>query len=55
MKLRLKTPYSDGTTHLVLTYGEFIEKLVALIPPPRSQLVRWGGVFALNSTYLPRK
>ncbi|MFW7379323.1 MAG: transposase [Oligoflexus sp.] len=34
VKLRLKNPYSDGTTHLLFTYGEFIEKLVALVPPP---------------------
>ncbi len=54
VRLRLKTPYSDGTTHLVLTYGEFIEKLVALIPPPRHHLVRWGGVFAPNSPYRKR-
>jgi hypothetical protein len=51
VKLRLKTPYSDGTTHLLFTYGEFIEKLVALVPPPRSHLVRWAGVFAPNSPY----
>ena len=25
---------------------EFIEKLVAITPAPRSHLVRWGGVFA---------
>jgi hypothetical protein len=49
VKLKLKTPYSDGTTHLLLTFSEFIEKLMALVPPPRSHLVRWGGVFAPNS------
>lgn len=49
--LRLKTPYSDGTSHLLFTFGEFIEKLVALIPPPRSHLVRWAGVLAPNSPY----
>ena len=37
-KLQLKTPWSDGTTHLLFTPGEFIEKLSALIPPPRSHL-----------------
>ena len=30
---------------------EFIEKLLALIPPPRSHLVRWGGVFAPHSPF----
>jgi len=49
VKLQLKTPYSDGTTHLLFTFSEFIEKLMALVPPPKSHLVRWGGVFAPNS------
>ena len=49
VKLLLKTPYSDGTTHLLFTFSEFIEKLMALVPPPKSHLVRWGGVFAPNS------
>ena len=51
VKLRLKTAYSDGTSHLLFSFGEFIEKLVALIPPPRSHLVRWAGVLAPNSPY----
>jgi hypothetical protein len=49
VRLKLKTAYSDGTSHLLLTFGEFIEKLVALIPRPRIHLVRWSGVFAPNS------
>jgi hypothetical protein len=51
VKLRLKSKWSDGTTHLRFTPGEFLEKLAALIPPPRAHLVRWGGVFAPNSPY----
>jgi len=46
VKLALKTRYSDGTTHLLFTPCEFLEKLSALVPPPRSHLVRWAGVFA---------
>jgi len=49
VKLELKTHWSDGTTHLLFTPEEFIEKLSALIPPPRVHLVRWSGVFAPNS------
>ena len=49
VKLQLKTPYRDGTTHLLFTFSEFIEKLMVLVPPPKSHLVRWGGVFAPNS------
>ena len=51
VKLTLKTRWSDGTTHLLFTPGEFIEKLAALIPPPKAHLVRWAGVFAPNSPY----
>ncbi len=49
VRLQLKTPYSDGTIHLLLSFSKFIEKLVALIPPPRAHLVRCGGVLAANS------
>jgi len=34
----LKTPYSDGTTHVVLEPLNFITRLVALIPKPRVNL-----------------
>jgi hypothetical protein len=29
--LRLKTPYSDGTSHLLFSGLEFVEKLAALV------------------------
>ncbi|MBF0363875.1 MAG: transposase [Oligoflexia bacterium] len=45
----LKNSYTDGTTHLRLTKEDFIEKLIAIIPPPRSNLVRYHGAFAPNS------
>jgi hypothetical protein len=51
VKLRLKTRWADGTTHLLFTPGEFIEKLMALIPPGKSHLVRWGGVLGPNSPF----
>lgn len=51
VKFELKTRFRDGTSHLLFTYGEFLEKLSALIPPPRSHLVRWSGCFAPNSPY----
>jgi len=49
VKLELKTPWSNGTTHLLFTKEEFLEKLAALIPPPRTHLVRWNGIFRSNS------
>ena len=45
----LKTPYSDGTTHVVLSPLEFIGRLAALIPKPRVNLTRFHGVFSPNS------
>jgi hypothetical protein len=38
LTFRLKTPWSDGTTHLLLSPLELIEKLAALIPPRRLNL-----------------
>ena len=51
VQLDLKRTYTDGTTHLIMTFKEFIEKLVALIPPPKTHLVRWSGSFAPNCKY----
>ncbi len=45
----LKTPWDDGTTHIVLSPLEFLEKLAALVPPPRVNLVRYHGVLAPNA------
>ena len=42
VKLKLKTPWHDGTSHLVPTPSEFLEKLAAIVPPPRAHLVVWG-------------
>ena len=44
--IRFKKAWSNGATHVVYTNTEFIEKLVALVPPPRANLVRYFGVFA---------
>ena len=35
VRYRLKTPYRDGTTHIVLEPVDFIARLAALVPPPR--------------------
>ena len=45
----LKTPYDDGTSHVVLSPMEFIGRLVALVPKPRVNLTRFHGVFSSNS------
>ncbi len=43
---KLKTPWSDGTTHLLLSATELLEKLGALVPLPRANLVRYHGILA---------
>jgi hypothetical protein len=41
---RLKQRWRDGTTHVVLEPSELLEKLAALVPPPRFHLVRYHGI-----------
>ncbi|MHA7836754.1 MAG: transposase [bacterium] len=43
---RLKTPWRDGTTHVVMERDELLERLAPLIPPPRAHQVRYHGVLA---------
>lgn len=45
----LKTPYRDGTTHVIFEPLDFIAKLAALVPRPRANLTRYHGVLAPNS------
>jgi hypothetical protein len=45
----LKTPWRDGTTHLVMSPLEFMQRLAALVPRPRLHLVRFHGVLAPNA------
>ena len=49
IRYQLKTPYRDGTTHVIFEPLDFIAKLAALIPKPRTNLTRFHGVFAPNS------
>jgi hypothetical protein len=44
--LRLKAPWRDGTTHMLMERSELLERLVPLIPPPRAHQVRYHGVLA---------
>jgi hypothetical protein len=43
---RLKHRWRDGTTHVVFEPQELVEKLAALVPPPRFHLVRYHGLCA---------
>jgi hypothetical protein len=49
VRYALKTPYRDGTTHIVLEPLDFMARLAALVPPPRMHLTRYHGVFAPHS------
>ena len=51
VRYELKTPYSDGTTHVIFEPLDFISKLAALVPKPRVNLTRFHGVFAPNSKH----
>ena len=46
---KLKNPFHDGTTHVIFTPMEFVEKLAALIPKPKAHLTRYAGVFSRHS------
>jgi hypothetical protein len=46
VRYRLKTPYRDGTTHIVLVPVDLVARRAALVPPPRAHLTRYHGVFA---------
>ena len=49
--LELKTPYRDGTTHLLFSPLEFLQRLAALVPRPRLNLTRFHGVLAPNAKW----
>ena len=46
LSFAFKTPWSEGTRHLLLSPMELLEKLAALVPPPRLHLQRYHGVLA---------
>jgi hypothetical protein len=48
---RLKRRWRDGTTHVVFEPLELLERLVALIPPPRANQIRYHGVLAPASCW----
>src|SRR5262245_51548164 len=41
-----KRPWNDGSTQVVFSPQVFLERLAALIPPPRAHLVTYHGVLA---------
>ena len=47
----LQRPWADGTTHLVFTPVELLERLVPLVPRPRTNLILYHGVLAPNAPW----
>ena len=50
---RLKHRWHDGTTHVIYEPLELMERLAALVPPPRFNLTRYSGVLASASAFRP--
>src|SRR4051812_37387328 len=44
--LQLKSPWRDGTTHIVMSPLELMQRLAALVPRPRLHVIRFHGVLA---------
>ncbi|MBK6862419.1 MAG: transposase [Ideonella sp.] len=55
VELKLKAPRRDGTTHLVMSPLECMQRLAALVPRPRLHLIRFGARlnFAARSERTP--
>jgi hypothetical protein len=51
---KLRHRWRDGTTHVVFEPLELLEKLAALVPPPRVNLVRYHGILAPAARFRSR-
>ena len=47
----LRTPYRNGTTHVLFEPLDLVSRLVALAPRPRVKLARFHGIYAPNNKY----
>jgi hypothetical protein len=48
---RLERPFHDGTTEFLFEPLDFLARLAALVPRPRSHLIRYHGVLAANARH----
>jgi hypothetical protein len=51
---RLKRRWLDGTTHVIYEPLELMERLAALVHPPRFNITRFYGIFAPAASLRPR-
>jgi hypothetical protein len=54
VRYQLKTPYRDGTTHIVLDPLDLMARLAALIPPPRMHLTGFMGCSPRTASFAQR-
>jgi len=50
---QLRRPWADGSVALLLTPLELLERLAALVPAPRTPLLRYHGVLAPHAAWRP--
>jgi hypothetical protein len=53
LRLRLKTPWRDGTSELHLSRLELLQRIAAIIPPPKANQVLYYGCLAPRSKLRP--
>ena len=41
VRYELKTPWRNGTTHVIFEQLDFVSRLVSLVPKPRVNLIRF--------------
>jgi len=51
LEYSLKQPWNDGTTAILLSPLELLEKLAALVPPSKTHQIRHFGVFGSHSQW----
>ena len=51
MVYQLKHPFRDGTTHVLFEPLDFLARLAALVPRPRTHLIRFHGLLAPNARH----
>ncbi|MCP4006307.1 MAG: transposase [bacterium] len=54
LALRLKSRWRDGTTHVLIEPADLIDRLVPLIPPPRTHQARYHGILAPGASLRSR-
>ena len=46
---KMKSSWSDGTSYIILSSHELLEKLSSIVPPPRAHTTRYHGLLAPHS------